>query len=138
MAFWRAKSNSASHFTNPSLPVAVPPSSLSPKWPPPLPSPPYVPCNTVGISPDATQIIEVDLNKPKTPKKPAVAERLANSPKKALTPEIIKSRQDRAAARREAVEQERLKAAQIDAAHAKEISTKKKGENSPCPSPMKN
>lgn len=92
----------------------------------------------MGISPDATQIIEVDLNKPKTPKKPAVAERLANSPKKALTPEIIKSRQDRAAARREAVEQERLKAAQIDAAHAKEISTKKKGENSPCPSPMKN
>ena len=101
------------------------------------------------------QIIEVDLNKPKTPKKPAgtlltqrcfryaypillVADRLANSPKKTLTPDIIKTRQERAAIRRDAAEQERLKAAQIDVAHAKVLATKKKGENSPCPSPIKN
>lgn len=64
-----------------------------------------------------------------------VADRLANSPKKTLTPDIIKARQERAALRRDAAEQERLKAAQIDVAHAKELSTKKKSENSPCPSP---
>ncbi|ELR17661.1 uncharacterized protein ACA1_064480 [Acanthamoeba castellanii str. Neff] len=69
------------------------------------------------IEVDKTQFIPARPNKTITP----VQDRLQNSPKKVLTPEVLKERQDKAQQRRQLFEEEKVSKAHAVVEHAKEV-----------------
>jgi len=87
-------------------------------------------------TPSKAEAFDVEVQKRTPKKKPAVQQRLENSPRKILSPEDIKSRQEKAQKIRDNYEQQRVTKVSQHVEHIKDIRRREK-ENSPVSSPVK-